>query len=157
MVGVYKHPLFFIFLLLVMGNCNQSMVTMEEEKEEILKVWQQGNEALENNDWDSYSKYWAHSDYIQIIHPKEKEWLQGWDTIGPSYKEFIEQGTDIQTESWDVEIQVSEGAKMAWLTCKTKIEMVTEDTLEFESWQTNIFEKIEGEWKLVHGHASNLY
>ena len=130
---------------------------MEQEKGVILKVWQQGIEALENNNWDSYSEYWAHSDYIQIIHPKEKEWLQGQDTIGPSYKEFIEQNTEIETESWDINIRVSEDAKMAWLTCKTKIKMVTEDTLEFESWRTNVFEKLEGEWKRVYGHASNLY
>lgn len=84
---------------MVLSNYNQSTVTREEEKEEILKVCQQGNEALETNDRDSYFEYWVHSDYIQIIHPKEKEWLQGWDTISPSYKEFIEQGTEIQTEN----------------------------------------------------------
>lgn len=72
-IKVYKQPLFFILPLLVLYNCNQSTVTMGAEKEEILKVWRQGNEALKNNDWDSYSNYWAHSDYIQIIHPQEKE------------------------------------------------------------------------------------
>jgi len=35
--------------------------------------------------------------------------------------------------------------------------MITEDTLEFESWQTNVFEKLEGEWKLVPGHVCNLH
>ncbi|MEX0720578.1 MAG: nuclear transport factor 2 family protein [Balneolaceae bacterium] len=130
---------------------------MEDEKEQIIQAWEQGGNALENNDWETYSEYWAHTDYIQIIHPKEKEWLQGWDIIGQSYKDFLEQGLNIQAESSDVNIQISSGAKMAWLTCKTKIKMIAEDTLEFESWQTNIFEKIEGEWRLVHGHASNLY
>lgn len=164
MIHVYKFILFFILLFLfnfnTNCNCNKppmNKINMEKTKKDVLDAWEIGNEALENADWEAYSNYWAHRDYIQIIHPKEKEWLRGWESVGPGYKDFIEQGVQIQTKASDVNIRVSDDSTMAWLTCKMQIRMESDDTLEFESWQTNIFENIDGEWKLVHGHASNLY
>ncbi|NIR48647.1 hypothetical protein GWO43_09425 [candidate division KSB1 bacterium] len=60
----------------------------------------------------------------------------------PSYQEFIHQGADIQAETSDVSVHVSNDGKVAWLTCKTSITMVAEDTLGFESWQTIFSRKL---------------
>lgn len=69
---------------------------------------------------------------------------------------MIEQGTGLSTESSDVTVRISQDGQMAWLTCKTTIKMSNHEETEFESWQTNVFEKLGGVWNLVLGNASNL-
>jgi len=129
---------------------------MEEEKSKILNKWREANSALQNKNWDIYSSIWAHTDYIQILHPDEGEWLKGWKLIGPAYRELIEDGPEIQSDFYDVNVRISKDNTMAWLTCKNNIRLINGDEIEFESWQTCVFEKIAGEWKMVHGHASNI-
>lgn len=130
---------------------------MEEEKEKVLEAWKRGNKALQENDWERYQSYWGHTDYIELIHPKEKEWLRGWQEIGPGYKQLISQEPAIEATFTDISVHVSPHADMAWLSCKVVIKINHEEEIELSSWQTNIFEKIEDEWKLVCAHASNFY
>lgn len=127
---------------------------MDNEKEAVMKAWRKGADALEEGDWETYRDYWAHTDYIQAIHPKERQWLTGWEKVGPGYKKLIEEGDEWSSEAVLVSLRVSEGGTMAWLTSKMTI--TVDEDMEFESWQTSIFEKLDGEWKLVLGHASNL-
>lgn len=129
---------------------------MEEEKTKILDIWQEANQALQNKNWNKYSRMWAHTDYIQILHPEEKSWLKGWKRIKPAYRGLIEEGPAVESEYYDVSIRISKDSTMAWLTCKNKIRLMNGDDIEFESWQTCVFEKIAGEWKMVHGHASTI-
>lgn len=132
-------------------------MSLNKEKEKVLEAWRHGSKALQDQNWKNYLDYWAHTDYVELIHPKEKEWLRGWKSIGSGYRQFIRQEPVIELEYSNVSIHVSQHADMAWLSCKASMKLTLDNSYEIESWQTNIFEKIDGKWKLVHGHASNFY
>jgi ketosteroid isomerase-like protein len=50
-------------------------------------------------------------------------------------------------------IHVSPSGEMAWATAQIVIR-THNSKLERTTWQTLVFEKISGVWRLVHGHAS---
>lgn len=129
----------------------------EAEKAAVLEIWKEGNRALVENDWESYKQYWAHTNYIELIHSTEKEWIRGWEEIGSGYEAFFNDEPTIETEFSDISVHLSPQSDMAWLACKVSIRIEQEEVMEFTSWQTNIFEMIDGEWKLVHAHTSNIY
>ncbi|MDX1671428.1 MAG: nuclear transport factor 2 family protein [Balneolaceae bacterium] len=129
------------------------------DKQGLIKVWNQAVRALEKGDWESYQRFWAHTDYIQLIHSSEREWLRGWKTIGTEYRKWLRGKPALRVQVKEIDATISQSKNTAWLTCKMHIATEGEngEEVEFESWQTHIFEKRAGEWKLVHAHSSNLY
>lgn len=50
-------------------------------------------------------------------------------------------------------IHVSLSGEMAWATVESVIR-TSDPKLERTMWQTLVFEKLSGVWRLVHAHAS---
>jgi hypothetical protein len=43
---------------------------------------------------------------------------------------------------------------MAWATMKVEVQVITSDTLTFIAWESAVFEKLDGRWRLVQVHMS---
>jgi hypothetical protein len=139
--------------LLSMIGC-QPRPDLAEEALAIRELWEAGGKALENRDFDAYSNFWANNERVQIMHPDVPEWLVGWSTLGPRYQERMAGGPDLRARTYDWAITVSPSAEMAWATMKVEVQVITSDTVTFVAWESAVFEKLDGSWRLVQVHMS---
>ncbi len=123
------------------------------DSEEIRDLWDRATRALCAGDWERYQELWGRTDYIEVIHPHESDWRVGWERIGPAYRELLASGFRCEAETRSMRIHVSPSGEMAWATAQIVIR-THNSKLERTTWQTLVFEKISGVWRLVHGHAS---
>lgn len=123
------------------------------EPEEIRALWDRATAALCAGDWEGYQELWARTDYIEVIHPDESDWRVGWEKIGPAYRELLDSGFRCEGATRSMRIHASPSGEMAWATAEVVIR-TPDSKLERTLWQTLVFERISGVWRLVHGHAS---
>lgn len=148
-----KVSYFFSVALLTVVGC-QPRPDLAEEARAIRELWEAGGRALENRDFDAYSHFWANDERVQVMHPDIPEWLVGWSILGPRYKERMAEGPDLRGLTYDWTVTVSPSAEMAWATMKVEVKVITTDTLTFIAWESAVFEKLDGSWRLVHVHMS---
>lgn len=123
------------------------MTDSEAEKQAIRAVWQRAIDALEACDWPAYSGLWAHEPWVQAMHAGTGSWWTGWTEVGGRYRKIIEKGVPIRGSTSRMDIQVSPGADVAWAAMETEIR--TGATGRRKAWQVVVFQKLEGEWRMV--------
>lgn len=124
-----------------------------EDAARIRTLWNRASEALCTGDWETYRELWAPADHIEVIHPHEGDWRVGWDEIETGYRSRSESGFRCEVETRVMRIHASPAGEMAWATAEVLIK-ATDPPMERTLWQSLVFEKIEGRWRLVHAHAS---
>lgn len=148
-------PTVVLALLVALFACGGGDMDVEQEREAIRTLWRQGNTALEADDWDAYGDLWAHTEYAQVIHSDEPEWLTGWDELAPNYRQLLAEGPAVRARTRDMRIRVAPRGEMAWAILKADLSLgESPGGDEVTVWETVVFEKLDGEWKLVHGHVS---
>lgn len=111
-----------------------------DDKAEIRALWNEMSEAVCSGDWESYSNLWAHEPDIELIHPGQREWLVGWESIGPKYKKLLESDFRCELDTQTMRIHVSSSGEMAWLTAEVMIR-VEGNSEATRMWETGVFEK----------------
>lgn len=139
--------------LLSMSAC-QPQPDLAEEARAIREVWEAGSRALEDRDFDAYSGFWANNERIQVMHPGVPEWLVGWNALGPRYQDRMAGGPELRGRTYDWTVSVSPSAEMAWATMKVEVQVMAVDTLTFIAWESAVFEKLDGRWRLMNVHMS---
>lgn len=109
--------------------------------------------ALEARDLSAMDFVWAHEDAATCVHPGWHR-LDGWDEIRRSWENIFENSRPWTASCRDVRVWVA--GQLAWVTC---IEVMTpfggdevEDAARMQA--TNVFVRIDGDWKMIHHHAS---
>lgn len=107
--------------------------------------------ALTTQDMESMEQVWAHEEYTRCIHPGW-EVLEGWDMIRQSWEAIFSNTSRLIVEPSEVEVLV-EGT-MAWVSC---LEAITSgESGVVLARATNLFVRIDGQWKIVLHHASQI-
>ena len=154
-----------IFLLAVImigcveSNSNQaSVIDYEAEKKAIMEVIQAESEAFWDKDFDRYASHWVQEDYIRTMGWWEAGGVtvvEGWEERGRRTKEHMDQSPDenetaTKVRRENVNLRIYED--VAWMTFD-QYGVDTGDTLMDMpglSRETRIFEKEDGQWKIVY-------
>jgi len=109
--------------------------------------------ALEARDLSAMELVWMQDESATCVHPGWHR-LDGWDEIRRSWLNIF-----LNSRPWTVtcqEVRVSVNGEFALVTC---VEVITpfggdeaEDSARMQA--TNVFARVEGEWKMLHHHAS---
>ena|SRR2546426_12633643 len=127
---------------------------MQGESERVRAVNQRFYEALSSQNLLIMEQIWSHSRYVRCVHPGWKM-LQGWDAIRDSWRAIFTEAICLTVEAEDADVTIL--GPTAIVTCRERITTFNLDGSRFASAQaTNIFEKNEGRWLLVHHHASPI-
>ena len=129
---------------------------LEADKVAVSAAMDAGTAALLNRDWAAYARFWANSPEIEVMHPAGREWLVGWDTIAVKYRRIIAD-TSVHYEFTTLRrnVHISPQRDMAWGTDESRIRITqAARTTELLQWSTFVFERVDGQWRLVHAHAS---
>lgn len=101
--------------------------------------------AHESQDFEAMARVWSHGHDVICIHPG---WpiLRGWAAVGESWRRILSgpgRNQFIRTNE-----QVNMTAGVAWVTLDENLMAAGGGTGTVAA--TNIFMRIDGEWKMVH-------
>ncbi len=109
-------------------------------------------EAFETLDIQKMDALWVQEDYIKCIHPGW-EACQGWPDVRDSWVLIFNHTHEIKFTISLIDVIVKND--LAWAVCNESISTKdNEKWLEGHVLSTNIFERREGAWLLVHHHGS---
>ena len=110
--------------------------------------------ALEDLSLEKMATVWLQEDWVKCVHPG---WnlLEGWEPIRDSWQTMFE-GTDSMRIRVGVQSVRVDGST-AWVCCTEDISSATGRRTSSGSAQaTNIFERRNEAWFLVHHHSSPI-
>lgn len=123
-------------------------------KDKVYELNKKFYDALNKSDLADMERIWANSSSSKCVHPG---WpmLKGWESIRDSWRDIFESGGFNKVVISDVFVDVI--GRAAWVNCIEKIDYLIDDRLIVTMAQsTNVFELIDGEWKMVLHHASPM-
>ena len=110
-------------------------------------------QALEARDLATMGTVWLQDDSASCVHPGWHR-LDGWDEIERSWENIFANSRPWTVSCEDVRIAVA--GELAWVTCvEVIVPFGAEEGSDAARMQaTNLFGRVDGEWRLLHHHAS---
>ena len=109
--------------------------------------------ALESRDVRLMESVWSHDDGVTCVHPGWHR-LDGWSEVRRSWENIFANSRPWTVSCEDVRIAVA--GDLAWVTCVDVIvPFGADEGADAARMQaTNLFGRVDGEWRLLHHHAS---
>ena len=127
---------------------------LKERIEEVTKLNESFYRAFESLDVGMMDQIWAHQEYVTCIHPGWSIRV-GWPAVRDSWVVIFNNTFSMAFELTELQVQVA--GDVAWVICTENItSRVAETPQNSRVVATNLFERIEGEWKIIHHHGSPL-
>jgi uncharacterized protein (TIGR02246 family) len=125
---------------------------IKERIEEVTRANQEFYDAFESLDIARMDRVWAHQDYVTCIHPG---WALrvGWPEVRDSWVLIFNNTFSMKFELTEIQVQVA--GDLAWVICTENItSRQGESTQESQVLATNLYERIDGRWVIIHHHGS---
>ena len=125
---------------------------LEERIAEVTKVNAAFYEAFESLDIANMDRVWAKQEYVTCIHPG---WTLrfGWPAVRDSWVLIFNNTFSMDFELTEVQIQVA--GDLAWVVCTENITSRQGDVSQGSRvLATNLYERLEGQWLMIHHHGS---
>jgi ketosteroid isomerase-like protein len=111
--------------------------------------------AFATLDIKEMEKVWLHASYIKCVHPG---WplLVGWGPVMISWERIFANTDSMRFTLTDVRVEVV--GTLAWVVLIEELESRTVAGLSrSQILATNLFEQREGQWFIIHHHASPIF
>ncbi len=131
------------------------MAMLKDDLQKVLEINERFYRAFESLDLSRMEEVWARGPSVTCIHPG---WslLRGWDAVRASWEVIFKNTEAIWFTLSDVRVELK--GLLAWVILMENILTETEGSLSAISvLATNIFEKIDGRWFMIHHHASHIF
>jgi ketosteroid isomerase-like protein len=125
---------------------------LRERIEEVEKANQEFYRAFESLDIAQMDRVWSHQDYVTCIHPG---WplRVGWPTVRDSWVLIFNNTFSMTFELTDVYIHVA--GDLGWVVCMENISSRQGEAVrESHILATNLYERLEDRWMMIHHHGS---
>ena len=110
--------------------------------------------ALESGILERMDEVWAHEVWVRCVHPGW-DLLIGWHRVRESWEMIFESGQKMRATPSDVWVQAI--GNFAWVTCTENITVFNESSFDSAlAAATNLFVLRDGNWLMVHHHASPI-
>jgi len=125
-----------------------------KEQIDVYKANEDFYNAFESLDAQKMEKMWLKENYVQCFHPG---WglLRGWEAVMASWRRIFENTEEMHFILTEVQVEVR--GSLAWVTLYENLtsregnELSTGFVLA-----TNIFERRDDEWFMIHHHGSTV-
>lgn len=130
------------------------MSTMSNEQDAVLEINQAFYRAFEKKDMEAMEAVCSQGIGSLCIHPG-REAIKGWDAIRQSWMQIFKATRYLEIDLDVVSVEVS--GDLAYVVLVEKVMQVAGSRrLEAKSMATNMFERMGGQWYLVHHHGSPM-
>ncbi|MEP6770014.1 MAG: nuclear transport factor 2 family protein [Acidobacteriota bacterium] len=109
--------------------------------------------ALEARELSAMDLVWSRAETVSCIHPGWHR-LDGWREIRRSWENIFENSRPWTVTCEDVRVVIS--GEMAWVSCVEVIRPFgsARQDAAARMQATNLFARGDGDWKMIHHHAS---
>ena len=121
-------------------------------KKNIIEANQKFYDAFNKNNIELMIDIWLNDTTSQCIHPG---WdvLNGFEPIMISWQKIFLAAQDLEIKLSHLKVTTSED--LAWVTCQENLFSISSSGVQLSKvHSTNLFQKINGEWKMILHHAS---
>ncbi len=127
-----------------------------DDKSDVLAANNEYLRAFSSLDIKAVEAVWAHDGNVTVIHPFSKTPAVGWDAVRKSWEEAISRSIEFSITMDNPHVSVGNNA--AWVVGieNVRAHRKSGQTEEFSSLATNIYEKRDGRWLMVHHHGSRM-
>ena len=151
--------LFFANLAFCLAATPSAIAASEEE--EVLQVIINQDKAMNTSDFELLSSLWWHSPKTSFFGPiKKGSFLcQGWEAIAKVLKETLNvpAGTyDFHLRHPQVTMLGDDSAIITLYHVRVRTDPETKERAIGTDRFTNVLQKIDGKWLIVHCHISNF-
>ena len=125
-----------------------------DERQAVTAANEAFYRAFETLEIEEMEKVWLRASYIKCVHPG---WplLRGWGPIMTSWERIFANTFGMRFTLSDVHVEVS--GSLGWVVLIEELESRGyEGVSRSEILTTNLFEKRDGQWFIVHHHASPI-
>ena len=127
---------------------------MSNEQTAVLQANQRFYRAFEKKDIEAMEAVCSKGIGSLCIHPGRKA-LKGWETIRQSWLQIFKATRYLEIDLDIMSVEVS--GDLAYVVLVENVMQVAGDRrLEANSMATNTFERMGGQWYLVHHHGSPI-
>ena len=152
-----NHITYFAFLGFAwfLTNLLASQPVMAQETTDDVKAINDAfYEAFSQRDMAKMGQVWSHEPYIRNINPNGKEILSGWEAVSAHWLSVFERFNPITITMENADIRL--GPQVAWVVGQETFQATMEGDkqMTLKVLATNVFEKVNGQWLLVHHHGS---
>ncbi|MGH9441195.1 MAG: nuclear transport factor 2 family protein [Thermoanaerobaculia bacterium] len=126
---------------------------MDQDISRVMEANRSFYAALEHRSFGEMEGCWSHADDIACTHPGWHR-LDGWDEVSRSWQAIF-----ANSRSWRVRCESPRALlreDLAVVVCLEYLEAVGAQGDPARMQATNVFRKENGEWKMVHHHASPM-
>ena len=110
--------------------------------------------ALEEGDLAAMEAVWLHEDWVMCIHPGWAP-IAGWEGVYESWRRIFENASGMRISPGEIRIHLAND--FAWVSCTESLVIFLDSSstpVTAATTATNLFRHIDGNWLLVHHHAS---
>jgi len=128
----------------------------EFEIEAVEEVNERFYRALENSDLAEMSGVWLHRDWVKCVHPGW-DLIIGWEKVRESWEQIFTGATGMRVSFTDIDLKIE--GDIALLNCYENLAIFLDSTsapVSARTTATNLFQRVEGEWRMIHHHASQV-
>ncbi|NKB82199.1 MAG: DUF4440 domain-containing protein [Nitrospirales bacterium] len=127
---------------------------LQERIEEVTQINEAFYKSFENLDIMKMDTLWAHQDYVTCIHPGWQIRV-GWPDVRDSWVVIFNNIFSMEFSLTEMQVQVA--GDVAWVICTENITSHHGETSQQSRvMATNLYERIDETWKMIHHHGSPL-
>jgi ketosteroid isomerase-like protein len=126
-----------------------------DDRDAVLDANRAFYRAFESLDLEQMEAVWLQAPFIKCVHPGRGQ-LVGWGPVMDSWARIFANTLAMRFSLTGVQAEVV--GDLGWVVLRENIESENEEgAVATQVEATNIFERHEGRWYLVHHHASPVY
>jgi ketosteroid isomerase-like protein len=147
-----------IVSLLMLGNAvGQERAGQMSDVDRVNAASQLFIAAISARDIRAMDKLWAHESYATFIGPLSTTVVVGWEGVRKAWEMRFSQFDRVTISS--AETHVHTNGAVAWAVGVEKVQLLRKngETLGFDAFVTNVFERRDGRWLMVSHQATPIF
>jgi ketosteroid isomerase-like protein len=113
--------------------------------------------AISARDIQAMDKLWAHESYVTFMGPLSTTIVVGWDGVRKAWEMRFGQFDRVTISLAESHVQTD--GNVAWAVGIERVQLLRKngETLGFDAFVTNIFERHDGRWLVVSHQATPIF
>jgi len=143
-------------LSLVLVSILFSAAAKADDRDDVLAANKAFAAAFSTRKIESMDPLWVHDGGVTIIHPRSKAVLLGWDAVRSSWVEGFSRAIEASLTMDNPAVSVTNN--VGWVVGIEKVHgrLPNGEVLDSSLLATNVYEKRDGHWLMVHHHGSRM-
>jgi ketosteroid isomerase-like protein len=128
---------------------------VSDVEQEVAEANARFYRAFETLDLAEMDAVWRHAAHVRCVHPG---WplLSGWEAVRASWATIFSNTAEIRFTISEAVVTVH--GDLGWVTCTENILGQVGDRVSVTSvLATNLFERGDDGWRMIHHHASHVF